>query len=653
MLTKQVTLTPATRTATPTSCEPVWNLVQGSNPGAYQNRLNSLAVVSANDIWAVGWYRGGSPEKALVLHWNGINWTQVPTPDPPSSGGTVSTYLFGVAAVATNDVWAVGRVTTYESSGASTDKALALHWNGVQWSIVPMPDLGPGHTVLAGVDAVSSNDVWAVGNRINPQGEAALILHWDGSQWTSLAGLNVGPGSSYLNDVAVISEDDIWTVGLRYDGGSHTLSLHYDGTSWAVVPSPDPGAQVNFLDAVDAVSSNDVWAVGYMWNHGDARYALALHWDGTTWSYVPDDQVHGYEFHGVEAVAHNDVWAVGEQGGQYGYQQPLIQHWDGTYWTAVSAASYGLYRNHLYDIEAVSPEDIWAVGEYSGVEINDAIIERYYSPCLPGGATSTPILQLTSTPSSTRTQTQTATRTSTHTSVSSPTSTNTSTSTNVVPSSTPSLKPSATATACRIAFADVPAGSTFHPYIMCMACKGIISGYGCGQVPSEPCGPTNQPYFRPGTNVTRGQISKMVALAAQLEGPTGSQMFEDVKPSDTFFNPIQQLAKRGYIGGYPCGRVPMESCGEGNLPYFRPGMSTTRGQLAKIVSEAARIADAPGPQKFADVQDYSPFFVWINRLANRGVIGGYPCGGTSEACDDQARAYFRPNENVKRVQTAK
>ncbi|MDQ5866532.1 MAG: hypothetical protein M3390_12490 [Chloroflexota bacterium] len=199
-------------------------------------------------------------------------------------------------------------------------------------------------------------------------------------------------------------------------------------------------------------------------------------------------------------------------------------------------------------------------------------------------------------------------------------------------------------------FNDVPAGSTFHEVVQCLACRNIIGGYPCG-APGEGCPGS---YFRPGVNVTRGQISKMVALAANLNGPTGNQIFEDVAPDSTYYNPIQQLASRSYISGYPCGTRPDEPCVGGlNRPYFRSGLNTTRGQLSKIVSETARISDDPGGQKFSDVPVNSAFFVWINRLANQNVIGGYPCGCAGEPCDAQTQPYFRPGTNVTRGQTAK
>lgn len=195
-------------------------------------------------------------------------------------------------------------------------------------------------------------------------------------------------------------------------------------------------------------------------------------------------------------------------------------------------------------------------------------------------------------------------------------------------------------------------GSTFYSFVQCLACRNIIGGYPCGS-DGEPCNGNNDPFFRPGDNVTRGQISKMVALAAGFGGPTGERRFEDVAPDNTFYEPIQQLASRRYISGYPCGSIAEEPCGEGNLPYFRPSTNTTRGQLSKIVSEAAGYTGEAGTQSFADVPAESTFFVWIERLASRNVIGGYTCGGAGETCDSESRPYFRPGNNVTRGQTAK
>jgi hypothetical protein len=91
-----------------------------------------------------------------------------------------------------------------------------------------------------------------------------------------------------------------------------------------------------------------------------------------------------------------------------------------------------------------------------------------------------------------------------------------------------------------------------------------------------------------------------------------------------------------------------------NRPYFRPNNNVTRGQLSKIVSNAAQYTDTPTGQTFEDVPSSNTFYLWITRLSSRGIINGYPCGGANEPCVAPGnRPYFRPNNNVTRGQTAK
>jgi len=72
------------------------------------------------------------------------------------------------------------------------------------------------------------------------------------------------------------------------------------------------------------------------------------------------------------------------------------------------------------------------------------------------------------------------------------------------------------------------------------------------------------------------------------------------------------------------------------------------------VSNAAGFVDPPAGQIFEDVPPGSTFYTYTQRLASRGVMQGYPCGGTGEPCippDD--RPYFRPFNNATRGQTSK
>jgi hypothetical protein len=253
----------------------------------------------------------------------------------------------------------------------------------------------------------------------------------------------------------------------------------------------------------------------------------------------------------------------------------------------------------------------------------------------PGGPTLTPVP-----PTRTATVTQTPPPTQTPggpTATPEPTQTQTR-----VPTQTPG---GPTPTACPIQFTDVPPDQTFYANIRCLACRGIISGYADGT-------------FRPGNDITRGQIAKMVSNAAGFNDPIEGQTFEDVPPSNTFYEWIERLTRRGVMSGYPCGG-PNEECGPTNRPYFRPFTNATRGQISKIVSNAAGFTEPVSGQFYTDVPPGSTFYEWIMRLTNRNVMSGYQCGGVNpqtgedEPCDPNSRPYFRPNNNVTRGQASK
>ncbi|MEA2574921.1 MAG: hypothetical protein QOH93_2219 [Chloroflexia bacterium] len=215
---------------------------------------------------------------------------------------------------------------------------------------------------------------------------------------------------------------------------------------------------------------------------------------------------------------------------------------------------------------------------------------------------------------------------------------------------------------CQIQFQDIPQStdvSSFYPYVRCLACQHIIGGYPCGSTnpetgQPEPC-ISGLPYYRPSNQITRGQISKVVAGASGASGDPGAQIYEDVPPSSPFYQWINQLSRLGVMSGYPCGGAG-EPCHSGNRPYFRPGANATRGQMSKIVANAAQFSEPVSGQSFQDLppsNSPSSYYQYVERLYVRGIVSGYPCGGTGEACGAESRPYFRPNANVTRGQAAK
>ncbi len=575
--------TPAvSQVASAPDCDNDWVVVPSPNPGAAEHFINGIAAISSNDVWAVGGYYNVGAHQTLIEHWNGTTWSVVSSPNP----GIVANELQGVTAISASDVWAVGH-----QSDSSGFKTLIVHWNGSSWSAVTSPSPGL-ESELNGVTATSASDVWAVGEYFDGTNEHTLTLHWSGLTWVQQSSPDAGTSENYLYGVDAKSASDVWAVG-NYDNGAGSvrepLTLHWNGSSWTVVSSPGVGANENYLYGVTAISSSDAWAVGdYNDSAGGVEQTLTLHWNGSAWSVVTSPNV-GREdnyLYGATAVSGSDMWAVGYYE-NVGVPQALILHWNGSAWSAVSSPDISSGDNFLYGVAAVSSTDVWAAGYYADNTATPLTLIEHYNPC-----PTTP---------------------------------------------TPTPGP----TICAIEFSDVPSGSTFYTYIECLACNGIVSGYSDGT-------------FRPNNDVTRGQIAKIVANAAGYAEAHPEQTFQDVPVGSTFHDFIERLASRAIINGYPCGG-PGEPCvGPDNKPYFRPGSNTTRGQLSKIVCLAYGCSDTIAVQSFEDVPPTHTFYEYIEALHGLGAINGYPCGGPGEPCvGPDNRPYFRPGALVTRGQTSK
>ena len=166
-------------------------------------------------------------------------------------------------------------------------------------------------------------------------------------------------------------------------------------------------------------------------------------------------------------------------------------------------------------------------------------------------------------------------------------------------------------------FWDVPADFWAYTFIEYLAGHGIISGYSDNS-------------FRPGSNATRGQFSKMVVLAEGWSiDLTGAPHFTDVDPSNVFYPFIETAVNHGVISGY-------------SDHTFRWGNNITRGQIAKIIvlAQGWPLQNPPTP-RFTDVPTNSPFYVFIETAVAHGIVSGY---------SDNT---FRPATNATRAQLSK
>jgi hypothetical protein len=357
--------------ATPAATSTNFNVVP--SPTVDGATLVATAAIADNDIWAVG--RGGSGPGTLAEHFNGTRWSVVPTPPLPSGGiNGPGGQFFGVAAASSKDVWAVG--AKIGPDNPDFGEQLIEHWDGTAWSEVKSP-LVEGDSLRA-VAAISANDVWAVGDRSEQGFENALIEHWDGTAWSimpdsSISG--VGASTDLLVSVSADASNDVWAVG------GETL-LHFNGTTWSEVPSP-----LLHTNAVTALSPTDAWAVGTVTVFADHRQhtkPAIEHWDGTSWSIVSSPNpnrapTNDTALYGIAAVSADDIWAVGA--GNFSTisgTATLIEHWDETSWTIVSSPDPGTASNALAAVTALSDGNVVAVGDQqeSGFDATPLILRN-------------------------------------------------------------------------------------------------------------------------------------------------------------------------------------------------------------------------------------------------------------------------------------
>ncbi|HKP52205.1 MAG TPA: S-layer homology domain-containing protein [Chloroflexia bacterium] len=679
------------------------NVDASLNNSAAQNET-TISIYSANDqrvIASANDYRANLKPWVYLSTNGGTTWTNYQVPgttglfygDPamaygPDNGKAYFSYL-GYAAICTPEG---GMYVSRSDNAGDTFSApilLAANVNigpfaRFQDKEYVAADRHPGspnyrnayvawvsYTFAGGVNCGSASS----------QIEAPIVLSRSTDQGISWSvPITVSPPISDNNQGAVPVTGNNGEVYLYYVGAATQSQLNYDAVLFSRstdggqtfpfftrisnlvdIPSPLPGT--SFRDnpfgamAADRTVNGYLYAVWADYRNGDADILLSRSTDnGNTWgapTRVNDDPLaNGKDQYfpwiassedGLVHVAWHDE-REDPNGAQYkAYYTYSSDH--GATWAGNIAVSTA----------PSNPGSSTFIGDYAGIDAVPGVVMPVWTDIRVGAnqnaytARGVKSMQGTATPTQpppTNTSTATSTRTATApaTNTATPQSTATSSNTPQPPTGTATVEATveATATPCTISFTDVPPDHTFYSFIRCLACRGIISGYSDGT-------------FQPGNDITRGQIAKMVSNSAGFNEDPGPQIYEDVPEASPFYAWINRLSMRGHMGGYPCGLVPEEPClPPDNRPYFRPNASATRGQLAKIVANAAGIGGTPTGIFYTDVQEDHPFYVWIMRLTTLGVMSGYPCGTIpEEPCDEANRPYFRSFNNVTRGQASK
>jgi hypothetical protein len=153
----------------------------GGTTAGHATRFQGVAATSASNAWAVGDYNGDQGDGALIAHWNGTAWRKVPS---PGLGRLHYGTLAAVAVTSATNAWAAG----YYQVGLA-DRTLIAHWDGTAWKKITTPNPGTADDGLSAVAATSPTNAWAVGycaTTAPVEPARTLILHWNGTAWAHI-----------------------------------------------------------------------------------------------------------------------------------------------------------------------------------------------------------------------------------------------------------------------------------------------------------------------------------------------------------------------------------------------------------------------------------------------------------------------------------
>jgi hypothetical protein len=364
-----------------------WQVVRSPDIGPNDNDLWSVAGRSPADIWAVGSLLPNASStivRTLALHYNGTTWVHVKTPD----SGSEANSFYAVAALPDGSAWATGIYTT---ASGHAGRALAEHWNGHDWTVVPAANPGVSEDMLYSVAAVRDSDVWAVGTYGDQRGFFhPLIEHWNGRRWSAAPVRGLRCSADGILTSVTSAGVSVWATGQISGGGAdRQVVLRLLDGSWRVVrDSPVRTGAGQLADAYPqaiALSVRGPWATG-RFRSGHAGYSALVEAPGDETTLreltAPDPTRQDNYLWGIAPVSGGAAaWAVGDSvPAATGEAVSLIEY--GTAnggWRVVPSPNPGAANGKtiLDGVLAFGRDDVWAVGTYDGTGGMRTLILHY------------------------------------------------------------------------------------------------------------------------------------------------------------------------------------------------------------------------------------------------------------------------------------
>ncbi len=450
-----------------------------------------IQMLAANDGWLA---QGGYGNVHRLYHYTGTTWL-------PVTSTRAKTFAFA----APNDGWA------YAGEVGSPDHYFS-HYDGSTWH---QTQVLTDRYLFDDMQMLTGTNGWAVGSYMdfNAKEDDAAVAHYSGGSWqvyTLTGGLN-----HVLKAVSFDSPTDGWAVGNCVYGGSPII-FHYNGTSWLEVSVPVTNTN---LAAIYAVAPNDVWAVGGEYY---ASTSMLLHWNGSDWTVTT---VPLARLNTIKMLSSTEGWAGGT-GEYYASAGPLL-HYTGGSWQPVNNPG-----GSIYSLSFTSPTDGWAVGNAGPIHYYSQCLD-YYADVPAGYFAAGPIRYLSCagivagtgnhifSPNANATRAQFAKMISLARGWT------------IVNPTTPT-------------FSDVPTSNFLYRYIETAAVNGAVTGY----AQAAQCGAATPPCFKPNDQISRGQTAIIVVRAfGWATNVTGGPHFSDVPASSFFYDAVETAYNRGVVNG--------------------------------------------------------------------------------------------------------
>lgn len=197
--------------------------------------LQDIYALDGEHVWAVGYSYSPSPVGGQVFFYDGAEWRNSLS---LTNAGQAS-HLYGVYAASTSHIWACGNLAQIwaTTNGGSTWTTQYTHADTKSWYAI---------------DGVNDVHVWVAG--MEYVGKRAQIMAFNGMHW--LTSYSEVLDEQPLRDIDAVSTNDVWAIG-----GSNGTVIHFQNGAWTAAPALNSTNANSY--SINRTPYGDVWASAY------------------------------------------------------------------------------------------------------------------------------------------------------------------------------------------------------------------------------------------------------------------------------------------------------------------------------------------------------------------------------------------------------